>query len=260
LLIRQGRASDDPKRRYWLLALLGFAVVGIGYAPFLITPYRQLDWRVYYYSSIGGAICVGSLAYLLILYTRQRPIIFVGIMSVLIGLGTLRSLNQHQYYADLGVNQQELLHSIVEQVPHLKTEAPLVVVDETGRYNNNWTLGASYLLTYALRYLYSDYHLNAVLCSFDPKTEHFVTLPEQDEICAFTPAGVQVSTAGVQTSAYSYDQVVLIRYGADGAQLLKQIPPSYLTSPAVQVYNPDQFVDQTAPPPYRFNTLFSISG
>ena len=259
LMIRQGRATDDRKRRYWLLALLGFAVVGIGYAPFLITPYRQLDWRVYYYSSIGGAICVGSLTYLLILYTHMRPVVFVGIMSMLVGLGTLRSLNQHQYYADLGISQQELLRGIVEQVPHLKSEAPLVVVDETGRYNNNWTLGASYLLTYALRYLYSDYQLNAILCSFDPKLGQFVALPEQDEQCTFTSEGVTVKDAGSQTDDYLYQQMVLIRYSADGAQLLQRIPSSYLPASAETVYNPNQFIDQTASPPRRFYTLFSIS-
>src|SRR5205085_2546494 len=53
------RSNGDPetgKRLYWILALIGFALIGLGYAPYLVTPYRQLDWRVYYYSSIGGAV------------------------------------------------------------------------------------------------------------------------------------------------------------------------------------------------------------
>jgi len=258
--IKADSDAEVGKQRYWILALIGFGLIGLGYAPYLVTPYRQLDWRVYYYSSIGGAICIGSLIYLFFLYTKLRPIVFVGVMSVLIGLATLHSLNQHEYYADLGVTQQELLYGIVEQVPHLKSAAPIVVVDETGRYNSNWSLGTSYLITDALDYLYSNQQITAVLCSFDAKTGKFAILPEQHEQCSFMPAGVSLSIEGKQVATYPYDQLLLVRYSADGAQLLKQIPSSYLPVSAEQVYNPAQFVDQTAPPPYRFHTFFSISG
>lgn len=246
------------RRRYWVLALIGFAVVGLGYAAFLITPYRQLDWRVYYYSSIGGAVCVGSLVYLLTLYIRLRLAIFVGLMSALIGLATLHSLNQHAYYADLALMQQALLRGVVEQVPELSHEATLVVVDETGRYYNNWSLGTSYLVLYALRYVYDDYDLNAILCSYDPAAGRFVVLPEQLELCAVTGAGIALTQDGAETGFYAYDQIAIVRYSDDGAELLASLPARYLPTPAERVYNPFQFVDQAASPPRRYDTLFSL--
>ncbi len=260
LVTRGGSRLDGDKRRYWLLALIGFLLVGLGYAPYLVTPYRQLDWRVYYYSSFGGAICVGSVVYLLVLYTRSRIMVFVPLMSLLIGLGTLRALNQHEYYNELALTQQQLLHGVVAQVPRLKSEVPIVVVDETGTYNSNWSLGASYLLRYALDYVYSDNRLTAVLCSFDPSTGQFVILPEVVEQCAFAPDGLKLTQGDTQINAYPYDQMVLIRYTKTGAQLLESIPPTYLHVPAQERYNPLRFVDQEAAPPRRFFTLFSLTG
>lgn len=260
LLLRRQPAAPGPKRRYWQLALLGFAVVGIGYAPFLITPWRNLDWRVYSFSSVGGAIFVGSMAYLLVLYTRLRPAVFIAIMSVLIGIGTLRALNQHAYYAGLSADQQRLLRGVAAEVPAWKANAPLIVVDETGRYYDNWTMGASYLLKYALRYLYEDYSLNAVLCSFDRSTGQMVALRELQELCVFTPEGITVREADAEVGNYPYDEIVMVRFSERGAELLHEIPASYVQTLPERMYNPDQFVDQSAPPPRRFNTLFSITG
>jgi len=260
LLLRRQGNTPDSKRRYWQLALLGFAVVGIGYAPFLITPYRNLDWRVYSFSSIGGAIFAGSIAYLIVLYARLRPAIFVAIMSVLIGIGTMHSLNQHAYYAGLSSDQQRLLRGIATEIPAWKANAPLIVVDETGRYYDNWTMGASYLLKYALRYLYEDYSLNAVLCSFDNETGQMVALRELQELCVFTPQGVVVREADVEVGSYRYDDIVIVRFSDTGAELLREIPARYVQTPPERMYNPDQFVDQSASPPRRFETLFSIAG
>lgn len=252
--------DSDNKRRYWMLALVGFVAIGLGYSAFLITPYRQLDWRVYYYSSIGGAVCTVSLVYLAARYARLRQSVFVGAVSVLIGLATLHALNQHEYYAGLALNQQALLHDVVEQVPQLSGEATLVVVDETGRYNSNWSLGASYLVRYALGYVYANPNLDAILCAFDPTAGVFVTLPEQRELCNFAPSGITLTANGVEAGFYTYDRLAVVRYTDDGAELLDSLPPRYLTTPALAVYNPYQFVDTAASPPRRFYTMFSLPG
>lgn len=257
-LLGRQKASQSP--RYWGLAVMGAAIVGLGYVAFLVTPYRQLDWRVYYYSSIGGAICIGSLIYLFIRYTRLPSGVFVGLMGTLIGLATLHGLNQHAYYAGLALSQQELLHGVVQQVPKVSGNATLVVVDETGRYFNNWSLGASYLVRYALQYVYSDYDLNAILCSFDPNNGQFIILPEQLEQCDFTPEGVALKQDGIQVGSFPYDRIVIVRYSDDGAALLDALPQRYLTLGAEQVYNPSVFVDAAASPPRRFYTMFSLPG
>ncbi len=250
--------ADEPRRRYWMLALIGFAVIGLGYAMFLISTNRQLDWHVYYYSSIGGAVCAGSLVYLLMLYAHLPRAMFVAIMSLLIGLTTLHALNQHANYADIALSQQRLLHDVVEQAPHIADGATLVVVDETGRYVDNWSLGASYLVRYALGYVYGDPNLSAILCSFDPASGAFVALPEQRELCTFTPEGISLTLAGDESGFYPYDRMVVVRYTGDGAELLASLPPNYLRTVAQRVYNPFEYVDPTASLPRRYYTLFSL--
>ncbi|MFN8451164.1 MAG: hypothetical protein U0521_21935 [Anaerolineae bacterium] len=252
--------ADEPRRRYWMLALIGFSVIGLGYAMFLISTNRQLDWHVYYYSSIGGAICVGSLVYLLTLYARLPRAVFVGIMSLLIGLATLHALNQHAHYADIALKQQRLLHDVVEQAPQIADDATLVVVDETGRYVDNWSLGASYLVRYALGYVYDNATLSALLCSFDPADGKFVPLPEQQELCTFTPEGISLTLAGEESGFYPYDRIVVVRYTANGAELLANLPPNYLRTMVQAVYNPFEYVDPTASLPRRYYTLFSLPG
>lgn len=253
-------SKDDSRSRYWLLALIGFVTVGVGYSMVLISTNRQLDWHVYYYSSIGGAIFVGSLAYLVTLYARLPRAVFVGIMSVLVGLATLHALNQHAHYADIALSQQRLLHDVVEQAPHIADDATLVVVDETRRYVDNWTLGASYLVRYALGYVYDNPNLSAILCSFDPAADKFVPLPEQRELCAFTPDGISLTLAGEESGFYPYDRIVVVRFTGEGAELLASLPPNYLPTLAQPVYNPFEYVDPNASPPRRYYTLFSLLG
>ncbi|MEP7292539.1 MAG: hypothetical protein ABI835_12195, partial [Chloroflexota bacterium] len=246
-------------RRYVELFMIGILIIFLGYIVYLITPYRQLTWRMYYFSGIGGAICITSLVYLLVRGLRQWQVVFAAGMCVLISLAGVRALAQHEYYVGLSGQQQQLLRGIARAVPNFKVPAPLVVVDETGRYQNNWSLGTSYLVENALRYLYDDYTLHAVLCSFKPEQGVFAVLPELREQCEFDTDALRLFQDGAQVQSLDYSKMIIVSVTEAGVRLLDSIPPEFLDGAGGEGYNPLPLVDSTAPLPYRYNTLFSIA-
>jgi len=256
-------SSDDepgswPVRRWISLFAIGLAIIGLGYILYMLTPYRQLTWRVYYYSHLGGAICVAILARGLVRLVRRGWPTYSVISGVLIAIAGVRALESHAVFVDLSNNQQELLRDIAQQIPQLVDPAnsTLVVVDETGRYWSNWSLGASYLLEEALRIVYDDYRIRAVLCSFDPEAGTFRTLPELHETCSWTEERIVVNQDGQPVRVVPYENAVVIRFTDAGGELLERLPDQYAQNGGR--YAPDPLIASDAPLPRRVSTLFSI--
>ena len=243
------------RRSFWLFAS-GFVMIFLGFAPFLITPSRDVQWRVFLFSSVGGALCFVSLC--LWLSHRSRPVYYV-LVGAFLFVATVNGLNQQQYYVSLSQTEQQLLRGVIEQIPQPKPNVPVVVVDETGKYWSNWTLGASYLLTASLQYIYEDYSAQFVLCSYGADGQ-FVALPELLERCGFDANGVTLYQNDQLTASYPYSQIVVLRHTSSDTTILTTIPPEYL--PAGQTaldYAPAGLLDYNAAPPRRFHTLFSIA-
>jgi hypothetical protein len=247
------------KRRYVELFVIGLLVILLGYVIYIITPQRQLTWRVFYFSSIGGAICFASLAYLVARRFQAWRAVFIAVMCGLLAVAGVHALDQHQRYVDLADHQQRLLRGVAHVAPKVDEAATLVVVDETGTYRDNWSLGVSYLLEMTLRYVYDDYDMKAVICSFNPEEARFNELPELHEQCAFSDDGLHLTESGAPVKTVPYSEMAVIRYTAQGAELLPTLPTPYLAGADASGYAPDQLVDTSAPPPYRYNTLFTIA-
>ncbi len=247
-------SSAPNRRRVLSLFVIGWLVIPLGYALFLLTPYRELKWRVFLYSSIGGAICFAALCQLLAQRSRG---LYAGLIGVLLFVATVGALNQFQYYAELSASEQTLLLGVVAQVPQPDPNVPVVVVDETGSYHDNWSLGASYLLTTSLQYIYQKYNLQFVLCSYG-KDGQFAVLPELHEQCQFGADGITLVGDDRTPTLFPYQQIVLLRHTSTATTLLTSIPANYLPAGVTAVgYHP--VVDQTAALPHRFFTLFSIT-
>ncbi|MEO8391625.1 MAG: hypothetical protein ABI700_01405 [Chloroflexota bacterium] len=252
------QVTPTGKRRYVELFLIGLAIIFLGYVVYMITPYRQLTWRVYYFSGIGGAISVACLVYFVARFFSAWRVVFAVGMCALITLAGVHALDQAQYYAGLSIEQQQLLRGVANAVPKLKAPATLVVVDETGRYRDNWTLGTSYLVEDALGYLYDDYTMKAVLCYFDPQQGHFGVLPELHEQCDFAADGLHLSEDGKLVQTNPYSDIVAVRITDTGTTLLNTIPAAYLDGTDGAGYDPVRLVDTSAAPPYRSQTLISL--
>lgn len=258
-ITKQDDTPPSPLRPYIEMFFIGIIVIFLGYIVYMITPYRQDTWRVYYVSGIGGAICIGCLVHFVARRFQHSGVIFAGIMSLLIGLSIGRALHQHEHYVGLSIQQQQLLRGIVSTLPKWDASATLVVVDETGRYRNNWSLGTSYLVEYALRYIYDDYTLQVVLCSFNLEQNSFGILPELHEQCEFTADEIRLYEAGELSESIGYANAIVVRFADQQATLLDSIPTQYLSEQGGENYNPEPFVDLTAAPPYHYHTVFSIS-
>lgn len=251
-------SADQPagRRVHAGLIVVGLAVIVLGYALFLLTPYRELKWRVFLYSSVGGALCAASLAALI---AGRSRLIYALVGGGLLFVAAVGAFHQHQYYVGLAETQQRLLRGVVTAVPQPDPQVPVVVVDETGLYRDNWTLGASYLLTTSLQYVYANYDVQFVLCAYDANGK-FAVLPELREQCHFTADGVSVTQDGQPTATYPYTQIVVLRHTADATTLLPSIPAAYLPAGVTASgYAPQSLLVWDAAPPRRFATLFSIA-
>jgi hypothetical protein len=246
-------------RRYVELILIGLVIIFLSYIVYMVTPYRGLTYRMCYFTGIGGAISIGSLAYVISRTVVRWRTVFLVIMGALLGLASVRAFNQHQYYVGLSVLQQQLLRGVARAVPKLAPSATLVIVDETSRYRNNWTLGAGFLVEDALRYVYDDYSLNTIFCTFDPAAGEFATLPEVQEQCQFASDEIRLYEAGNLVERVGYSSAVVVKFTDEGAVLLPSIPSDYSGHAGTQAYDPARLVDLSAAPPYRYDRLFSIT-
>lgn len=249
---------SDGARRYLGLLVIGLAVIGLGYVLFLLTPYRDLTWRVFVYSSIGGALCSATVIWLISRWLPGKQRAFVVIMSALIAVATVWALNQQAHYAALSATQQRVLRGVIRDVPQLADGGVIVVVDETDSLRDNWTLGTSYLVEYALQVIYEDYDVQAVLCAYE-SAAGFRTLPELQERCAFTDSGVVQWQGEIETERVPYNQMALVRYTSEGTHLAEQVPPEYTedgVSPSG--YDPQRWIVREEGLPPRYFTMFSI--
>jgi hypothetical protein len=250
-------SNDTPasRRRILWLIVFGLAVIFLGYSLFLLTPYRELKWRVFLYSSVGGALCFVCICALIAGKSQLRYAVLSGALLFVAAVG---ALHQQAYYAAFSQAEQRLLRGVVAAVPQPDPAVPVVVVDETGEYRDNWTLGASYLITSSLQYIYEDYRLQFVLCSYDGNGQ-FRVLPELREQCHFDANGITVDQDSQQVWSFPYSGVVVVRHTASATTVLTSIPAKYLpVNTTAAGYAPENLLNPDAAPPRRYGTIFSI--
>jgi hypothetical protein len=255
-LFRADRPAHD---RRTLLAgfVVGLGVIFFGFALFLITPYRDDDWRVFLYSAIGGSVCFVVLGAAI---SRGRAAVFALFSGVLLSIAAIGALHQHRHYVDLSLAQQELLTRVVRQVPQPSPDIPVVVVDETEVYFNNWSLGASYLLTGSLQYVYQRYDLQFILCSLGDDGQ-FRVLPELFEKCRFDADALRLYERDRLVAEFPYSSLIVLQNTADGMRLLTTLPDAYLAGAAQpENYDPLALFDPAAPLPRRLTTMFPLQG
>ncbi|MBC7814259.1 MAG: hypothetical protein H7175_24100 [Burkholderiales bacterium] len=261
LHLRPTSDAFTKRRRYIALIVIGLVVMELGHLVFLATPYRPITWRVYFFSAIGGALTMAALCALLSSFTpvRIRSAIYSVVAGVVIALASVHAFNQHAHFVELALDQQRLLAGIIEQAPRIQPDGDnqrlIVMVDETGRYRNEWSLGGSEFLRDSLQYLYQDYKLDAFMCYPDYTLEGGQWLPGY---CEFGPDEVSMTYLdGSSSLPYAYERVVMLSYDDEnGVRLLESIPAYYAVDSVAAGYNPDRLVDADAPPPPRALTVF----
>src|SRR6185312_1292811 len=109
---------------------VGVAIVVMGFAMFLPTTWRDTNWRVFIYSSIGSALTVTVACWIAASLFRSgaRPT-FVALSAALFTVGSIHALEQHGLYFAQTQRQQEILAGIVASAPKVVSPVSFLLVD-----------------------------------------------------------------------------------------------------------------------------------
>ncbi len=276
----------------WLivgLICVGLAIIGLGFLPYLVTEYRDINYRVFFLSAIGGAVLLPSALYLvtyaslnvkrllfvlaictlfvldsrlpiaaavaggLALLILPRRIAYALSVACVLFVGAFALLVQHQHYADMPLRQQWIVQAITEQAPSLSDRAFVVLLDDTpdmrGYQSYEWRRD---VFTSMLAYVYQQPSLRSGVCA--PNKEVWGYFGES---CSFQKDGLSIAwNRGEELIPYQ-DLVVFQYSDATGADLVEQLPASLAPISDTAQYAPDALIDQSAPLPPRLYTLFA---
>ncbi|MEP7290965.1 MAG: hypothetical protein ABI835_04235 [Chloroflexota bacterium] len=231
------------KRFHGVLILVGLAIIGLAVLVLLPTSLRDVTLRTYFASSLGAALALAAAAWLL----TRRALLFALLIGLLVSLGFLRLLQQHDHLAALSAVQQADVIQVAQLAPSLSAGTALLIMDETpGRelspvFFSRWNFQNPFLLAY------DDPSLLAALCYPDDAPQN----PEA--YCAFQAEYVEVRISPQIVWQRPYDRVVLIRYTTAHQWVLANAPAPYATS---ALYDPGALIDEDAALPEVIRTMF----
>lgn len=134
----------------WRVALVGFVLMVLGYAPFLSSPaHIAISQRTYLWSTPGAVLlCVGLL--MVIWRIARAPVVLATLVLLVYGMGA--QLYQLHHYVELSQRQRALVRAIVENFESKPGEI-LLVLDESGQLGHTWMFSNESLF-YVLSHVY----------------------------------------------------------------------------------------------------------
>ena len=247
-----------PRKRLIILAVAGFVILGLGYAPYVFTALRDSTDRTYFYSSVGAAITIVSALLLLTSFVSSHhlgSLIFALLLAFIVGQGTAISLVRHQTNYNNGVLQLPVLRDVASQLPAVSSNTLVLVIDETpDQPLRRVFTQASFYFRAALQVLYENPDLQAALCY--PHDEvgwgHFA------EKCLVEPDGVTLLSTRDGTNTFPYDQIVVFSYNEAGTLTLLDDLVPYV--PDAVNYDPNRLIIDDAPPTARISSMLGELG
>jgi hypothetical protein len=246
--------------RYWMLAAAGVAIVVMGFAMFLPTTWRDTNWRVFLYSSIGASLTVTVVCWIAAsVFQSGSRAVFVVLSGALFTVGGVHALEQHGLYFAQTQRQQEILAGIVASAPKVASPVSFLLVDQTpSAAFKAWSMCTSIgdCLEDQLRYVYHGVDLRAAYCA-----PHFRSRGDSSEECEFGPDGVTVSYTYLGNGKpvhkhFPYGALLIFVDEPTGVRLiddLRDVAPAEVAG----TYDPKAIVDASAPPPQRVHALFT---
>lgn len=234
----------DGRRPWTFLLAAGLVLLGLGFAPFAPTSMRFTDGRAFIVSSLGATLAAAGALLFLAGRRRYSPVVAIAGMGVLIGLGTIRLLDQRASYDRGARSQDALLGSIVEQAPRLRQGTVIVIVFDApaGRVRRNagfWP--RDMVVENALRYLYDDQSIRT-----------FLVFGHRASRNRLTPRGlVSGARHGVGPRVWDYGRVIAFDAGTSGRASLIRSLATRVKGRAARAYDPATLILPDAPPPPR---------
>ena len=254
-ILARDAAEDDIFRRPKKIAqatLTAFLLIlpAIGVLMWF-SAYARSNWQIYTFVPIGAATCVLGLLALAAsvirrVRLRQALIICISLLLIWPGLSRLYLQQwQHHLQADA---KARVLQQIVEQAPAFEEGAYVMLfttmqasdLGAKGVHELNWNVFDS-----ALYILYQERRpLAASLCIHDHRCSRY------DTILRFT-------NRDFLSADEDYHDVVIFQLHEDlRVELLLELPPE-LRERAVNRYDPERFIDASAPLPPRARSLLA---
>ncbi|MDX2162775.1 MAG: hypothetical protein SF162_15760 [bacterium] len=255
-----GRLATAPRtdlpvmdRRAILIALVCLALIGLGTSLYLITRDRLSSLRTYYYSAVGAA---GVIALVLWAVSRRSPryanALFAAGIGVLVGLGTLRLLEQHTRYFAFAREIQTLPLKIAEVLPTIQPGTAILITGDFADDALRRPIPSTWwYFQPVVHSLYADRSLAFAYC-YPDQPAPWGTDQEQ---CAFQQTRVQVSiyNGTVRLVDHPYEQVIVLRHDGDRLEIVTDLAP--YVGREVSAYQPEQRYSTAGSPP-RLGSLF----
>lgn len=225
--------------RYALLIASGAIMACLGFLPFAVTSLRFSMHRVFYFASLGMAITLAALVFLLATRMRYQRLAATLSIGVLTFFAALYSLGCAQLFVQIGEYQQSLIAQVIRQAPQLSepvtilfTKDPAVDMSSVQqRFYAPRGLGA------ALNLIYGDVPGKVTqLIECSPQFGAQVT-------CDFRDDGVYIEAQNAAPILVPYNTLLLFQFSPSGELvLLREFPVSQ------GQYQPDSFIVESELP------------
>lgn len=257
ILTRQMQATIPSTKRLLLFLGVSPLIITLGFLLYSLTNLRDLNLRTLLYASVGGALLMTTVLWLVGRLARRPALIFITGLLILCGVGLSSLLFQHQHYAIVGRMQIPFMQTLVSTAPQIKPDTTLVIIDETPERLLSSTFNQlSLYLEGVSRVIYADSSLTAVIC-YPDNAQPWGQFNEQ---CRFDDSGLSLLFDDVPYWSRGYDQLAIFRYtGVGSLQLQPDIRP-YTTAPqAASLYQPTAHIAIGEPLPIRAQTMLGMS-
>jgi len=236
-------------RRYLTVALIASAIVLLGMAVFLTLPtHRRQDFRIYFLSMAGSAVVLSLVLFGISRVARRfRDAVFVGLALPFVALGYTFALQDHQYFVNYSLVEQQILQDLIAQAPRLTPDSYVVFMDHTQAIDDDYVFSYGLYLDAAVNYVYGDQTIGTGYCPLASPGARKI-------ICTFDASSLQIKGSAIDVTV-PYDRVVFLTNDVDDH--FRLVTPDQLARDHEVVgYAPHARLAGTAPPA-RAATMFS---
>ncbi|MBI1279666.1 MAG: hypothetical protein GC179_16175 [Anaerolineaceae bacterium] len=256
VLIRLPQKTSLSRRRLILILLISPVLLSFGFLLYSLTNLRDLNLRTLLHASLGAALFVSTLLWLVAGILRKQAIIYAIGLTALVMMAINSQLIQHQNKVITGQSQVPFMQTLVRAMPQVESDSLVVIVDETPERELENLFHISYYFDAPVKIIYSDPNLEAVICYFgDTKA-----WGPFEETCRFQADQFQWLLNGQPTWTSSYNRLVVFRYEADKTLHLETDIAQYIDSDeAKRLYAPDKLINMNGALPVRAQTMLKMS-
>jgi len=239
-------------RKYSLVIIIGLIALYLGYVAFIPSIYRYWEHHTFFLSTGGAALAVVAMIYVVSQYFAQLVGIKsfrVVLVSLLVGLGTIRQLDQHRIYFNYTNDTRQVIKEIVEQTHYIQNDTVIVVInnEESPLLNRLRRIIFAFYTTQSFPPVYFDMFFNYIIPATNGVT---VKLCYDKSQCTFTKDGILVSQELIP-----YDKTILFQDSDKGLTLVENIPETMIYGENIKLYNPRTRFDLGRSLPHRFFTM-----